>query len=95
MASIQNLKKDLNYIFSDLIEECYLLQANNDEIAAKAEVIIGKVITAFDLIIEKVNDRPDKGVKKYFQSIISELETQVVSFKIEIDELQESQPISE
>ena len=93
MASVKNLKKDLNYIFSELIEECYLLQTKSEN-SDKAELIIDKIIAAFDQLIERVNDKPSDGVKKHFQSIISELEIQVVAFKTEIDALYESEEIS-
>ena len=41
MASIKNLKKDINYVLSDIIEECYVWQlVNSDKKANKDEKII-------------------------------------------------------
>jgi len=86
MASIKNLKKDLNYIFSDIIEECYLWQLENKDKEDKAESIIDGAIGAFDNLIEKVNDKSD-NVKKHFQSILAELETNVQDLRKQLDSL--------
>lgn len=87
MASIKNLKRDLNYIFSDVIEECYLWQLENDDDKDKAEVIIDKAIKSFDNLIEKVNNKPTGNAKKHFQDIVSELEKSVTALRNEIDAL--------
>ena len=36
MASIKNLKKDINYTLGDLIEECYVYQLLNPKADVKA-----------------------------------------------------------
>lgn len=75
MASIRNLKKDLNYIYSDIIEDCYVWQLENADKADKAESIIDEAITSFDELIAKVNDKGVEDTKKHFSAIISELES--------------------
>ena len=77
MASIKNLKKDLNYFFSDIIEDCYVVQLENPEKADKAEEIIDEAITAFDDLIEKVNDKQTTDKKAHFKIIVAELENKV------------------
>jgi peptidoglycan hydrolase CwlO-like protein len=86
MASIKNLKKDLNYIFSDLIEECYVWQQENADKKEKAEVVIDNAITSFDTLVEKINDKTD-NVKEHFKLILSELEEKVNDIKNQIDSL--------
>ncbi len=87
MASIKNLKKDLNYIFSDIIEECYVWQLENGENKDKAEPIIDGAIASFDTLIEKVNASDVADKKAHFKAIMSELEKNVNDLKSEIDAL--------
>jgi len=77
MASIKNLKKDLNYIFSDIIEDCYVWQLENSDKADKAEAIIDDAIASFDELVAKVNDRKVENKKAHFKGIIAELEKDV------------------
>jgi len=56
MASIKNLKKDINYTLGDLIEECYVYQLLNPKADVKAsEVLIDEAIATFDDLIAKLN----------------------------------------
>jgi len=87
MASIKNLKKDLNYIFSDIIEDCYVWQLENSDNKEKAEPIIDNAIAAFDQLVEKINSRKVDNIKTHFKSILSELETQVNGLKNQIAKL--------
>lgn len=77
MASIKNLKKDLNYIFSDIIEDCYEVQLENPEKSDKAEEIIDEAITAFDDLVEKVNEKNVKDKKVHFKNIVADLQKKV------------------
>ena len=87
MASIKNLKKDLNYIFSDIIEQCYVWQLENGDDKDKAEVIIDGAISSFDSLIEKINDKKAENKKAHFKSILSDLEGNVSDLKSQIDSL--------
>lgn len=76
MASVKNLKKDINYVLSDIIEECYLWQMlqEDDKKADKAEKIIDEAITTFDTLIEKVNAKDVENKKAHFKAVSSDLE---------------------
>lgn len=87
MASIKNLKKDLNYIFSDIIEECYVWQLENTDDKNKAEVIIDGAIASFDALVEKINDKKVENKKQHFKTIMSDLESNVNDLKSQIDSL--------
>ncbi len=87
MASIKNLKKDLNYIFSDIIEECYVWQLENTDDKNKAEVIIDGAIASFDALVEKINDKKAENKKQHFKTIMSDLESNVNDLKSQIDSL--------
>ena len=75
MASIKNLKKDINYVLGDIIEECYTWEILNPKADKKeTEVIIDEAIEAFDTLVEKVNAKNVDNSKAHFKSINSELE---------------------
>jgi hypothetical protein len=87
MANKRNLKKDLNYIFSDIIEDCYLWQLENSDKADKAEVIIDDAIASFDDLVAKVNDRKVENIKAHFKGIIAELEKDVKKLQLKLAKL--------
>ena len=75
MASIKNLKKDINYVLGDIIEECYaweLLNPNKD--TKGTEAIIDEAIIAFDGLIDKIHDKSIDSKKAHFKGITLELE---------------------
>ncbi len=75
MASIKNLKKDINYVLGDIIEECYTWELLNPKADPKgAEAIIDEAITAFDALITHVNSNDVENKKSHYKSINSELE---------------------
>ena len=71
MASIKNLKKDLNYIFSDIIEECYVWQLENGDDKGKAESIIDGAISSFDALIERINTPKIEDKNPFFYPLNS------------------------
>lgn len=72
MASIKNLKKDINYVLGDIIDEC-LTKLTAD--TKKTEAIVDEVIVAFDELIAKVNAKDVENKKAHFKAIEAELET--------------------
>lgn len=89
MASVKNLKKDINYVLSDIIEECYLWQMLQEDAkkADKAEKIIDEAILTFDELIEKVNTKKIKDKKAHFNLISNELENKAKSLLSKIEKL--------
>ncbi len=76
MASIKNLKKDINFVLGDIIEECYTYELLNPKANVKAsEAIIDETIEAFDTLIEKVNQKDVSDKKAHFNAINKELES--------------------
>lgn len=73
MATIRDLKKTINYELSGVIEECYVWQLSNVEIADKAEKIIDAAIESFDMLIARVNEKDVENKKKHIQSVIKDL----------------------
>ncbi|NOR27407.1 MAG: hypothetical protein GQ540_02645 [Lutibacter sp.] len=75
MASIKNLKKDINYVLGDIIEECYAWELLNPKATTKGtEAIIDEAIVTFDALIEKVHIKNVESKKAHFKSLNLELE---------------------
>lgn len=89
MASIKNLKKDINTVLSDVIEECYAWQITQEDTkkANKAEKIIDEAITTFDDLIVKVNTKEVDNRKTHFKAISKELETKANALLAKIEKL--------
>lgn len=76
MASIKNLKKDVNRVLAEVIEECYSYQLDADEKTnSKIEEIIDEAIDTFDNIIQKIHDKTMENKSAHFNNITKELET--------------------
>ncbi|MBJ2173006.1 hypothetical protein JBL43_02075 [Aureibaculum sp. A20] len=89
MASVKNLKKDINYVLSDIIEECYVWQMLQDDPknVDKAEKIIDEAIVTFDELIVKVNNKDVDDKKAHFKALKSELQTKGESLLAKIEKL--------
>ncbi|MEK6154968.1 hypothetical protein WIW50_16985 [Flavobacteriaceae bacterium 3-367] len=75
MASIRDLKKDINYVLGDIIEAVYLAEAANDKQDSKeGSAIIDSAITTFDELIAKVNQKDVENRKKHLDGVRAELE---------------------
>lgn len=73
MASIKNLKKDINYVLGDVIE--YALDVSILKNAPeKGDAIIEEAIETFDNLISKINDNKIENKKSHFKAINKELE---------------------
>lgn len=75
MANKRDLKKDINYVFGDIIEAAYLHQiANPKQNETQTEEIVNEAIEGFDELIEKVNQKSVENPKDHFRSVRRELE---------------------
>ena len=88
MASIKNLKKDINYVLGDIIEECYAWEMLNPKSDKKgSEEIIDEVILAFDALVEKVNAKNIENKKAHFKALNVELEATALKFIEKVNKL--------
>ena len=75
MANRRTLKRDINYVFGDIIEAAYLHQvANPDENPEKSDAIVDEAISDFDELIAKMNQKDVENKKQHFRNIQQELE---------------------
>lgn len=73
MASIKNLKKDINYVLGDVIEYALDVSALKNE-PKKGDAIIDEAIETFDALIEKVNAKDVESKKTHFKAVNQQLE---------------------
>jgi len=70
MASIRNLKKDINYVLGDIIEAVYHWEVSNSKQNSKeGSALIDEAINVFDDLIEKVNKRDVENRSKHLKTV--------------------------
>lgn len=88
MASIKNLKKDINYVLGDIIEECYAWELLNPKADTKeTEAIIDEAILAFDALIDKIHIKNVESKKAHFKNLTLELEETANSLLEKVNKL--------
>lgn len=87
MASIRELKKDIDYLTYEVVADCYTyMHMNPDKNRDKVMKVINDTIAVRNELIEKVN-HPDakddkKKIKEYYKNIRKELLEKIdVSFQ--------------
>ena len=74
MASIRKLKKEMNNVLSEIIEDCYVCQLSaDDKTAAKAEKIIDEAISTFDELIVKLHQKDVSDQKTHLRELKANL----------------------
>lgn len=73
MASIKNVKKDINYVLGDVITYTLDVASLKNKIN-EGNVIIDETIDVFDELIAKVNENNIEDSKKHFKEIKNELQ---------------------
>ncbi|KPM31779.1 Hypothetical protein I595_2274 [Croceitalea dokdonensis DOKDO 023] len=75
MASIRDLKKDINFVLGDIIEAVYIWEADSGNTnSADGNAIIEEAITVFDGLMDKVNQKVEGSKKAHFKTVRKELE---------------------
>ena len=88
MASIKNLKKDINFVLGDIIEAVYLWEAStNNKNSKDGSTIIDSAIAVFDDLIAKVNKRDVENRKVHLKSVRVALENDATSLIEELNKL--------
>ena len=76
MASVKNLKKDINYTLGDIIGECNVWELDNPSAdTSKSQAIIDEAIATFDELIAKVHVKDVDNKKAHYKAINAELES--------------------
>jgi len=74
MASVKNLKKDLNNIIGEIILSINLWEFDkSDKDLAKSEKLVDQCFDAFDEIIKKIHQKDVKNKKEHFKNVSLDL----------------------
>lgn len=88
MASIRDLKKDINYVLGDIIEAVYLWEAStNNRNSKEGSAVIENAITTFDELIVKVNKKDIEDRAKHLKSVKSDLEVKATTLVEQLNNL--------
>lgn len=75
MGSIRNLKKDINNVLGDIIDEVYKWEMSTQNYNhKKSNALIDETIATFDDLIVKVNDKSVENRKQHLKGVFKELE---------------------
>lgn len=75
MASIRDLKKDVNFVLGDIIEAVYIWEAGSgNKDSDEGSVIIDKAIAIFDDLMDKIHQKDVESPKAHFKDIRKQLE---------------------
>ena len=86
MASIKNLKKDINYVLGDVID--YALDvATQKNAVQEGDKIVDEAIETFDKLIAKVNAKNIENKKAHYKAINSTLETEAEALLKKVNSL--------
>jgi hypothetical protein len=90
MASRRNFKKDMRYIFNELVTEVFIYQKLNPEAdEAKLNGILKELLTHYGDYMSRIN-RPDgkdnpKLVKKHFNKIVEDMKARTLPLVDKLD----------
>lgn len=88
MASIRELKKDINYVLGDIIGEVQDWEAETGNYGSdEGSALIDKTIEVFDTLMNKVHQKEVENAKAHFAGIRKELVSSAVSLTEEINKL--------
>ena len=88
MASIRDLKKDVNFVLGDIIEAVYLWEAGSNNVDSKeGTVIIDKAIAVFDELMGKIHQKGVENNKAHFKDIRNLLEDKATKLVEELNTL--------
>ncbi|WP_297890660.1 hypothetical protein [uncultured Capnocytophaga sp.] len=71
MASIRNLKKDINYVLGDIIDAVYFTGKMQTE---EGKALVGEILNDFDSLIDKVADKSVENRGAHLKQVRKEFE---------------------
>ncbi len=75
MASIRDLKKDINNVFGDIIEAVFIFEdAKENQASKEGTAIIENAISDFDELIAQVNNRDVENRSTHLKKVRADLE---------------------
>lgn len=86
MASIRNLKKEINYVLGDIIDAAEVnLELLETVTQEQVDVFADKVFVTYDQLISRINEKKVENRKAHIKEIKQDFETKAHSFVEEIN----------
>lgn len=88
MASVRDLKKDINNVLGDIIEAVYITDAaNNDQNSKAGTALIDEAIEVYDELIAEVNKKDVDNRKKHLKGVRQSLEKKAEALAEKVNKL--------
>lgn len=88
MASVRNLKQDINNVLGDIIDAVYIVEeTQGKQDSEEGAAIIDRAIDTFDTLIAEVNRKDVTDKKAHFKKIRKELEDKAVALVEDINKM--------
>ena len=88
MASVKNLKKEINYVLGDIVNIVYIWEMSTTGKPTEAsDKLIDEIYETFDALMTKANQKDFENKKAHFKQIRKEYEAAANQFVAKINEL--------
>ena len=88
MASIRDLKKDINFVLGDIIEAVQIKDLEkSDSERKKGDQIIEEAITVFDDLTKQINKKGIENPKVHYKAVRKSLEEKTILLIQKVNEL--------
>ncbi|WP_314279380.1 hypothetical protein [Capnocytophaga leadbetteri] len=84
MASIRDLKKDINYVLGDIIDAVYFTGKIQTE---EGKALVTEIFNSFDSLIDKVADRTVESRGTHLKQVRREFEERAGAFIQKLNQL--------
>ncbi|CEN42547.1 conserved hypothetical protein [Capnocytophaga canis] len=88
MASIRNLKKDVNYVFGDIIDAVLHWEyATDNTESQKSSELIKEIISTYDGVMDKISDKKVENRAVHLKQVRKEFEQKAGEFIVKLNQL--------
>lgn len=88
MASVKNLKKEINYVLGDIVNIIYVWEMTNGGKPTEAsDKLIDSIYESFDSLMTRANQKNVENKKAHFKQIRKDYEAAANQFVAEINQL--------
>ncbi|MFD2909722.1 hypothetical protein ACFSX9_13375 [Flavobacterium ardleyense] len=88
MASVKNLKKEINYVLGDIVNIVYIWEmTNGGKPTETSDILVDNIYETFDSLMTRANQKDVENKKAHFKQIRKEYEEAANQFVAKINEL--------
>jgi hypothetical protein len=88
MASVKNLKKEINYVLGDIVNIVYVWEmTNGGKPTESSDKLVDEIYETFDGLMSKANVKNVENKKAHFKQIRTEYEAAANQFVVQVNEL--------